>query len=478
MTNRDNDMTRRGFVGSMAGAAGVGAGAFGLLGRSGESSGSESPGAACPKSAIQLNYDVVVIGGGMAGMTAALAAAKNGAKTLVVERYPYCGGAFTAGMVIHIAGLVDHRRIHKTDELTMNPKKWIVQGLACEYHERLTKFGATHGPQWDHEPAKIVFDRMLEDFGVDVLYGTQFHAARVSAGRIESVELYYRTARIVVRGKMFIDGSGDGDLGAEAGTTFDVGRDSDHRMQPATLSYMVADVKQGTGEPLNKILREAWEQGKIPKDIRPAVIGPRWAEGRMRTELWCSIARQWGDFSDPVAYSRMERRARAIGWEIFRYLKENTKAMSDAYLSSIGQQVWPREGRRVRADYTLTPDDVRREARFDDHIARGAFYLDLHSVTPGTIGWDLDEHRPTMNTYFEIPYRSIMPVGLENLLLAGRMLGATHEAYSATRVMGTGIATGQAAGTAAALAVKNKQTPRELPVAKIQEALRSQGVVI
>lgn len=198
----------------------------------------------------------------------------------------------------------------------------------------------------------------------------------------------------------------------------------------------------------------------------------------MRTELWCSVVRQWGDFSDPVAYSRMERRARAIGWDIFRYLKANTKALSDAYLGSIGQQVWPREGRRIRADYTLTADDVRREARFNDAIARGAFYLDLHSVKPGTIGWDLDEHRTTMNTWFEIPYRSILPTGLDNLLLAGRMLGATHEAYSATRVMGTGIATGQAAGTAAALALKQKKTTRQLRVAELQEALRSQGVVI
>ncbi|MBN1345513.1 MAG: FAD-dependent oxidoreductase [Phycisphaerae bacterium] len=467
-------------MGNVAGVAGVGACAIGLLGRNSDLSASEGAKGMMPGSAtIQLSYDVVVVGGGMAGMTAALAAAKNGAKTLLVERYPYCGGAFTAGMVIHIAGLVDHRRIHKTDELTMNPRKWIVQGLAVEYHERLSKFGATHGPQWDHEPAKIIFDAILADYGVDVLYGTHFHAAKVGGGgRIESVELIYRTAKVIATGKVFVDGSGDGDLAAAAGAKFDVGRDSDHRMQPATLSYMVADVLYGTGENLNGILRKAWEEDKIPKDIRPAVIGPRWAEGKKRTELWCSIPRQWGDFSDPIEYSKMERRARAIGWEIFRYLKANTKALSDAYLGSICQQVWPREGRRVRAGYTLTADDVRHEARFEDVVARGAFYLDLHSVTPGTIGWDLDEHRPKMNTYFDIPYRSILPVGVENLLLAGRMLGSTQEAYSATRVMGTGIATGQAAGTAAALAVRSKRTAREVPIKQLQETLRSQGVVI
>jgi len=174
----------------------------------------------------------------------------------------------------------------------------------------------------------------------------------------------------------------------------------------------------------------------------------------------------------------MERRGRAIGWEIFRYLKANTKAMSDAYLGSIGEQIWPREGRRIKADYTIVADDVRHEVRFDDVVARGAFYLDLHSVTPGTIGWDLDEHRPKKNTYFDIPYRALVAVGLDNLLLAGRMLGATHEAYSATRVMGTGIATGQAVGTAAALAVKGKQTTRQVKTEALQSTLRSQGVIV
>lgn len=425
---------------------------------------------------MTMAYDVVVVGGGMAGMTAAIAAAGNGAKTLPVERYPYCGGAFTAGMVIHIAGLVDHRRIH--DPKLRDPKTWIVQGLACEYHKRLVTHGAALGPQWDHEPAKIIFDEILTDHGVDVLYGTHFHAAKRNGNRIVSVELIYRTVRVEVAGKMFIDGSGDGDLGAAAGATFDVGRATDGKMQPATLSYMVTDVKPDTGENLNQLLRQAWQDDKIPKDIRPAVIGRRYAEGKHRAELWCSIPRQWGDFSDPVAYSQMERRGRAIGWEIFRFLKANAQALSDAYLGSIGQQIWPREGRRIRSDYTIKADDVRHEARFDDVVARGAFYLDLHSVTPGTIGWDLDEHRPKKDTYFEIPYRAIVPVGLDNLLLAGRMLGTTHEAYSATRVMGTGIATGQAAGTAAALAVKNSQTTRQVKIDQLQNTLRSQGVII
>ena len=471
------DLSRREFVRGVPRVAAVAAGSLGLAGSGGVQA-AERTRNMRKNPTVRVDYDVVVVGGGMAGMTAALAAARNGAKTLLVERHPYCGGAFTAGMVVHICGVVDHRRIHGKDELTLNPRKWIVQGLACEYHDRLAEFGAAHGPQWDHEAAKVIFDRMLEQYRVDVLLGTQFHTAKVKGNRIESVELYFRTTRVTATGKVFVDGSGDGDLGAEAGVEFDVGRASDGRMQPATLSYMVADVKSGTGESLNSILRQAWKDGKIPKDMRPAVIGPRFAEGKKRSELWCSLARQWGDFSDPIDYSKMERQARDIGWELFRYLKGNTKALSDAYLSSIGHQLWPREGRRIKADYTLVADDVRHEARFDDAVARGAFYLDLHSVTPGTIGWDLDEHRPKRDTYYEIPYRSLVPVGIENLLLAGRMLGTDHEAYSATRVMGTGIATGQAAGTAAALAVRKGASTREIDVKQLRETLRSQGVVL
>lgn len=465
-------LTRRDFVVGVSAAAALAGGE----GRDAQAQAASEADKKAGDEPREMSYDVVVIGGGMAGMTAALAAAKNGAKTLVVERYHYCGGAFTAGMVLHIAGLVDHRLLHKPE--FRDCKRWIVQGLACEYHKRLDRFGGATGPHWDHEPAKVIFDQMLSDYGVDVLYGTHFHSARRDGSRIVSVDLIYRTVRLRVMGKVFVDGSGDGDLSAAACVGFDTGRSSDGRMQPATLSYMIANVKRGTGESLNGILKQAWKNGKIPKDIRVAVIGARWAEGKHRDELWCSIPRQWGDFSDPVAFTAMERRARQIGWEIFRYLKANTKALADAYLGSIGQQVWPREGRRIRADYTIQADDVRKQARFDDAVARGAFYLDLHSVTPGTIGFDLDEHRPEKSTYFEIPYRSLLPTGLDNLLLAGRMLGTTHEAYSATRVMGTGIATGQASGTAAALAVQGGKTTRQVSIDHLRSVLQSQGVVL
>ncbi len=425
-----------------------------------------------------LNYDVVVIGGGMAGLTAALSSGSNGAKTLLVERHPYCGGAFTAGMVLHIAALVDHRRIGRHDEMTLDPKNWIVRGLACEYHKRLSQYGAALGPHWDHEPAKVIFDQMLNDYGVDVLYGTQFYSADVHHNQIDSVELIYRTTKLTVTGKTFIDASGDGDLGAEAGVEFHFGRESDGKMSPGTLSYMVADYTPDPDEPIKKMIVEAIEKGELPEGAIPGIIDIRYSEGKKRNELWCSAVRQWGNYTDPIEYSRMESRGRSIGWEIFRFLKKNTKSFRDAYLGSIGQQIWPREGRHFKTEYQINASDVRGESRFDDVIARGAFYLDLHSVTPGTLGWDIDEHRPVMDTYFEIPYRALLPEGVDNLLFAGRTVGADHEGHSATRVMGTGIATGEAAGTASALAVKTSRRVNELDAKLLQQRLREQGVII
>lgn len=431
---------------------------------------------------LQLDYDVVVIGGGMAGLTAALSAGQNGSRTVLVERHPFCGGAFTAGMVLHVAGLVDHRRLVREDDPSvLNSEKWIVQGLAREYHRRLTQFGAAHGPQWDTEPAKIIFDRMLKDYGVDVLYGTQFFSANVKDGRIIHIEAVFRTTRIQIKGKMYIDATGDGDLGAEAGVAYHFGRERDGAMMPGTLSYMVADVhapSRASIDELNEQLQHAWEQGLVPKNMRPGIIGPRYSEERLRQEVWCSPVRQWGNFTDPVTYSRMEQQGREIGWEVFRYLKNNSKAMKDSYLSAMGPQIWPREGRHFQTEYILTANDVRRSARFDDVIARGVFYLDIHSVTPGSAGWDLDEHRPEMDSYFEIPYRALVPKGVDNLLLAGRTIGADHEGHSATRVMGTGIATGQAAGLAVSLALKHSCIPREIDIILLQNALRGQGVVI
>ena len=243
-----------------------------------------------------INYDVIVVGGGMAGVSAAISASRNGASVLLVERHPYCGGALTAGMVLHIAGLVDHRRVCSDDKTILDSAGWIVQGLACEYYEGFKRFGAAHGPHWDYEPAKIILDQMLQEADVDVLYGTEFFSAITSGGMIKSIELIYRTEKITARAKMFIDATGDGDVGASAGVEYYCGRESDGAMMPATLSFMVAGVGEKTCNDIaraNSILSEAWQKGEIPSDMRSAIITRRFSEGIWRNELWCSPVRQW-----------------------------------------------------------------------------------------------------------------------------------------------------------------------------------------
>lgn len=425
-------------------------------------------------------YDVVVIGGGMAGVSSAIASARTGAKTLLVEKHPYCGGALTAGMVLHIAGLVDHRRICEESELTLNSSNWIVQGLACEYYSKLQGIGGAIGPHWDHELAKIILDQVLHEAGVDVLYGTQFFKAHTKEGAITSVDVIFKTQKLTFEASVFVDATGDGDLGAAAGIPFVLGRKDTGAMMPATLSYMVADVDlaaESVGE-MNKVLVEAWKKGLIPKDMRPAVLTQRYSEGKKRSELWCSVVRQWGNITDPWDYSRMEREGRRIGLEIFKYLKSHTRAFNDAYLSNICHQIWPRECRHLDAYYAITADDVKEQETFDDVVARGGFYLDLHSIHPGTIGFDVDWQPEECDTYFEIPYRSLVAKGLDNLLLAGRTIGADHVGHSAIRVMGTGIATGQAAGTAAALCVNKGCATNTIDIPLLQDTLRSQSVLI
>jgi len=427
----------------------------------------------------ERKYDVVVVGGGMAGISAAICAARAGAKTLLVERHPYVGGAFTAGMVTHMGGLTDHRSVVADSDTTHNPDNWIVQGLAREFHAALDECGAAHGVQWDHEAGKMVLDQKLEGAGVDVLYGTQFFSADRDGEHICRVHLIHRITKISVESGVFIDASGDGDLGAAAGVQFHLGREVDGAMMPATLSYMVCDIDwdqyQDDGD---DVLRQAVQKDEIPREMRPGIIGRRFCEGRVRDEMWCSIVRQWGNITDPWQYSRMERRGRAVGWQIFRYLKSSLKGWQDAYLGSIGHQIWPRECRHLKTHHAITEDDVRRPARFDDVIARGAFYLDLHAVQPGSIGFDLEWHPPEYDQYFEIPYRSLVADGVSNLLLAGRTIGADHVGHSATRVMGTGIATGQAAGVAAALLAASGATCMDMDVTSLQNKLRQQGVLI
>jgi len=454
---------------------------------------------------VSTVYDVVVIGGGLAGCSAAIAARRLGAKVLLVERLSFVGGAWTGGMVTHIAGLIDHERIYEKNDFVLDPKKWIVQGLACDYYDNLKKYGAANGIHWDHEAGKFIFDIILEHEGVDILYGTQFFEAKCSSGKIDSVGLIYRTTRIDVEAKIFIDASGDGDLGASAGCEFYFGRESDGRMSPATLSYMIGDInksyllseedygvpiggdsevkidagKQAGKEDLNVILKKAREDGVIPRNMRPAAICMKYAEGRERNELWCSFVRQWGNITNPWEYSAMEKEGRKTGWEIFQYLKANTQSCKDAYLSGVGSQIWPRECRHFKTHYVMNADDFHKESRFDDVVGRCGFYLDLHSVTPGECGFDLDVRHSCRDKYFEIPFRALVPLYVNNLLLAGRTIGADHHGHSATRVMGTGIATGQAAGTAAGIFVKEKlDTPLQVDVSMMQGILRKNKVVI
>lgn len=453
---------------------------------------------------LRHNYDVVVIGGGLAGCSAAIAARRLGAKVLLVERLPYVGGAWTGGMVTHIAGLIDHERIYEKNEYVLNPRKWIVQGLACDYYEHLCKYGAAKGIHWDHEAGKFVFELILEKEGVEVLYGTQFFDAVVKQGRILSVGLIYRTTRIDVEAKVFVDASGDGDLGAMSGCEYYFGRESDGRMSPATLSYMIGDIdkrylvseedygvpiggdenisiaedKSRGKEDLNAILKAAVQNKEIPANMRPAAICMKYAEGLERDELWCSFVRQWGNITDPWEYSNMEKQGRKVGWEIFRYLKENTQSCKNAYISGVGSQIWPRECRHFKTRYTIKAEDFYNESRFDDVVARGGFYLDVHSVTVGNSGFDLDVRRGNRDGYFDIPYRSLVPLNVENLLMAGRTIGADHEGHGATRVMGTGIATGQAAGTAAGLMIADKLDTTDVDVKTLQSVLRDNKAVI
>ncbi|MFI4913117.1 MAG: FAD-dependent oxidoreductase [Sedimentisphaeraceae bacterium JB056] len=449
-------------------------------------------------------YDVVVIGGGLAGCSAAIATRRLGAKVLMVERLPFAGGAWTGGMVTHVAGLIDHDRIYENNEYVLDCSKWIVQGLACDYHDILKQYGAAKGIHWDHEAGKFIFDLMLEKEGVDVLYGTQFFSANIDGETVKSVELIYRTTKITVEAKVFIDASGDGDLGAACGCEFYYGREADGKMSPATLSYMIGDIdrsclfseedygvpigglsdleiaeKDDAKEDLNTILKKAHKNGSIPRDMRPAAICMKYAEGRERNELWCSFVRQWGDITNPWQYSDMEKKGRKTGWQIFRFLKDNTKSCRESYLSGVGTQIWPRECRHFKAHYIVNADDYRDESRFEDVVARGGFYLDLHSVTPGNCGFDLDERRAQRDRYFEIPYRSLVPLGKSNLLFAGRTIGADHKGHSATRVMGTGIATGQAAGTAAGIFINSKlENVLDVDITELQNSLRANRAVI
>jgi hypothetical protein len=406
-------------------------------------------------------YDVLVCGGGPAGIAAAVAAARNGADTLLVERYGFLGGMATAGLV--------------------NPfmtwfaaSEQIIHGIFQEILDRLASKGGYGGGQthaFDPEILKVVADEICIESGVRLLLHAFVSGARVEGSTIESASITCKPRTMSLSASTYVDATGDGDLAFLSGVRCEKGRAGDGLSQPMTLNFRMANVdldRIPSGQGITELYLKAREQGRIDCPRNDVLFFLTTRDGEVHFNTTRVIRRDGTDAADLTA---AEIEARKQVAQIVEFLKSDVPGFEDAYLQVTGVQIGVRETRRIVGEYVLTAEDILSARKFDDCIARGSYPVDIHDPDGG--GTVL-RHLPPGESY-DIPYRCLVPLGIDNLLVAGRPISSTHEAHSSIRIMPIACAIGEAAGTAAAICAGESVAPRRLDVNVLQQRLLAQG---
>ncbi len=431
---------------------------------------------------VVAETEVLVLGGGPAGIAAATAAARSGAKTMLLERYGFLGGMGTAAMVTNFCGL--HACINGTVQQ-------IVHGVADDILHRLAKLDGLREPHvvtnaeglktgaqaYDNAAYKVATDDLLVSAGVDVRFHTFAVDAITDNGKIEAVLIETKSGRAAISSDMFIDCSGDADLATWAGVPYEKGG-SDGFMAYPTMMFRIADVESDVamveGAPqLKALIAEANASGKFKLPRKAGIIRPQTHDSEWRANL-TQISRDGapvdGSDWDDIGYAEIEGRKQAI--EYFRFLKEMVPGFANAYMLELAPQIGIRETRRIIGSYQLTGEDVLECRDFDDSIGCSGWPLETHVL--GDVEWKFLAGRG----YHQIPFSTTLPTGIENLLVAGRCASTTQEGQASLRVSGPCFAMGQAAGTAAAMARKAGVAPAKLDLPTLQQQLSVDGVFI
>jgi hypothetical protein len=401
-------------------------------------------------------FDVVVLGGGPAGITAAAAAARLGQRTLLIERYGFLGGMGTAAGVTNFCGL--HANV-------FGEIKQVVHGLADELLNRLRALNGLNEPHvlfggkiaaqaYDNAALKIAADQLVVSSGAKIL----FHALAVGivmidASNIDALLIETKSGRLAVRAKTFIDCSGDGDLAAFAGAPFEKSSDGDAMMYPSTMFRVnnVDAVKAGDAwNHFGKWMEEAASNGRKFARKTP-IIRPQKNPAEWRANV-TQLSNSDGtpvDGTNAQQFSDAELTGRQQIVDFFDFLKTSAPGFENAYILEIAPQVGIRETRRIIGQYQLTAEDVLNCVSFDDSIGVNGWMIEEHVAGDVKFQW---QDIPNCRGYNQLPYRMLLPQKVNNLLVAGRCASMTHMGQSAARVSGACFVMGQAAGTAAALA--------------------------
>lgn len=422
--------------------------------------------------------DVLVVGGGSAGIAAASAAAREGADTLLIDRYGFLGGTLTA---VTLGGFCGTHAVLDDERLGR-----IIGGLYLDIEERLAARDAVRPPKrhgrivgvpYESATLKLVADEFVDAHGAKVLLHTHAVDAVAGGGRIEAVIVENKGGRGAIMPSIVIDASGDADVAARAGAGFELGCDGETQYGSTMFRLGGVDIAQASTlsrQDIRACLESAVEAGHpLPRTTTGVHVNP--LEGVVHLNV-TKVGDEHGrppDLTDPEALTRAEREGRRQVYLYERAFREYVPGFARARVIDIGAMIGIRETRLVHGERVLSEADVRGCLKPDDRIACSSWALERHGQGSAT-AW---EFLPDAEWY-GIPYGCLVVRGFDNLLVAGRNLSASHGAQASARVAGPCFAMGEAAGIAATIGLSARVALRDVPVASVQRTLERHGAIL
>ncbi|MEM9672633.1 MAG: FAD-dependent oxidoreductase [Bacteroidota bacterium] len=413
--------------------------------------------------AVVGNYDVVVSGAGPAGVSAAIEAGRTGAKTLLLEAQGCLGGVWTAGLLTWI---LDH-----------SEKPGLMREIERKLLERdgvSTAIDTGGTLSFDAEVMKLLLEELCLDADIDILFHTRVVASvKDNKQRLTHIVTESKSGREAWQAKIFVDTTGDGDLAALSGCSFDLGRENDQALQPFSMLALVTGIHfdeisqfsrwKGDTKQQSKrlLLEEVVKGGVLPSYLKPGLYP-------IREDLYMLMANHEYGFSPLNAreVTRATLRARQEVNTIVNALRSNGGVWQNIRLIATAEQIGTREGRRIHGLYTVSKEDLVKGTRFEDAVCRVTFGVDVHSVKQDEEN-DIQKEGRSYNQGikskdYDIPLRALIAKDVGGLMMAGRCISGDFIAHSSYRVTGNAVAMGQAAGRVSALAAKKNLLPQEV----------------
>lgn len=438
---------------------------------------------------VRGHTQVLVVGGGPAGIGAAVAAARMGWRTTLLEKRGFLGGNITASYV-------------ETCNYFMHNTGFSPQGIALEIEEAYDREyprddvrpGAPH--RFHSEYLKMFLDDFLRRERVEVKFHAFVNEVSIKDDRIEAVVIQTKQGAQALRAELVIDCTGDGDVAFASGVPYDQGRDSDHACQPGTVSLRLAGANVSklleNGDGLREISRRFNQEYRAGETdllcFRQDLPFGRLSDAGIIS--YVNYACSYGiDPIDIDGLTRGEQECRRFILDIYRYMKKNYPGFEKTEIASLSPEIGFRDSRRIRGQYCLTIEDMEEQKHFEDWIAVYPRFYDMLTPDPALLqagdgsvdgrGYRGHIYEPIVdNRSFEVPYRSLLPVQIDNLLVAGRCISADHVAESGVRAISLCTMTGQAAGTAAGLCLRDRCMPALVPIGELQERLSQSGFLL